>query len=236
MNLFNEAEQETDLDAVEPEMEEIYPKSYKRKKSTGKKEENLSSFETTEVIKHKLEREGRFCPECGTKYKVATTETVKYLKFIPARFEVVEETTYVYSCPKCGTMKRPQTNPALLKGRVAPPSFVTGIMNAKYVNGMPLARQEREFARYDLNLSTKTVANWCIVLISNVGEEVSGKRELLQTYKGQQVVEISFRELKSPSMASVIYLKNPERIQTLSMLLSFALLVRAIIQYRMRRG
>lgn len=35
-------------------------------------------------------------------------------------------------------------------------------MNAKYVNGMPLARQEREFARYNLNLSTKTMANWII--------------------------------------------------------------------------
>lgn len=61
-------------------------------------------------------------------------------------------------------------------------------------------------------------------------------RELLQTYKGQQVVENSFRELKSPSMASMIYFKNPERIQALSMLLSFVLLVRAIIQYRMREG
>lgn len=27
---------------------------------------------------------------------------------------------------------------------------------------MPLARQEREFARYDLDLSTKTMANWII--------------------------------------------------------------------------
>ena len=96
------------------------------------------------------------------KYKVVTTETVKYLKFIPARFEVVEEVTYVYSCPKCGTMKRPQKDPALLKGSVATPSLVAGIMNAKYVNGMSLARQEREFARYDLNLSTKTMANWII--------------------------------------------------------------------------
>lgn len=78
--------------------------------------------------------------------------------------------------------------------------------------------------------------NSCIVLISNVGDEVVGNRELLQTYKGQQVVENSFRELKSPSMASVVYLKNPERIQALSMLLSLALLVRAIIQYRMREG
>ena len=163
MDLFNEAEQEADPNAAEPEMEEIHPKSYKRKKTTGKKEEDLSAFETTEVIKHKLEGNDRFCPECGTKYKVVTTETVKYLKFIPARFEVVEETTYVYACPKCGMMKRPQKDPSLLKGSVATPSLVAGIMNAKYVNGMPLARQERGFARYNLNLSTKTMANWIIL-------------------------------------------------------------------------
>ena len=59
-------------------------------------------------------------------------------------------------------MKRPEKEPSLLKGSVATPSLVAGIMNAKYVNGMPLARQEREFARYDLNLSTKTMANWII--------------------------------------------------------------------------
>ena len=163
MDLFNEAEQEAGPNAAEPEMEESHPKSYKRKKPTGKKEEDLSAFETTEVIKHKLEGNDRFCPECGTKYKVVTTETVKYLKFIPARFEVVEETTYVYACPKCGMMKRPQKDPSLLKGSVATPSLVAGIMNAKYVNGMPLARQEREFARYNLNLSTKTMANWIIL-------------------------------------------------------------------------
>lgn len=162
LNLFNEAEQECDPDGSGPEMEEIHPASYKRKKCTGKKEEDLSAFETTEVIEYKLEGTDRYCPDCGTKYKVVTKETVKRLKFIPARFEVVEESTYVYSCPKCGAMKRPEKAASLLKGSIATPSLVAGIMNAKYVNGMPLARQEREFARYDLNLSTKTMANWVI--------------------------------------------------------------------------
>lgn len=91
-----------------------------------------------------------------------TTETTKTLKFVPAHFVVVEEVTYVYSCPDCGKMERPEKNNSLLKGSIASPSLVAGIMNAKYVNGMPLARQEREFARYDLNLSTRTMANWII--------------------------------------------------------------------------
>ena len=160
--LFNEAEQEADPNAPEPDLEEVPPSPYKRKKRSGKKEEDLSSFETTEVIEYKLTGEDRYCPNCNTKYKVVTKETVKRLKFIPARFEVVEEVTYVYSCPKCGAMKRSEKTPSLLKGSIATPSLVAGIMNAKYVNGMPLARQEREFARYDLNLSTKTMANWIL--------------------------------------------------------------------------
>lgn len=88
---------------------------------------------------------------------------MKRLKFVPAKFEVVDEVTYVYSCPECGSMKRPEkTLPLISGGSIATPSLVAGIMNAKYVNGMPLARQEREFARYNLNLSTKTMANWII--------------------------------------------------------------------------
>ena len=162
MNLFNEAEQEADPNASEPDLEEVHPSPYRRKKRRGKKEEDLSSFETTEVIECKLTGTDGYCPDCNTKYKVVTKETVKRLKFIPARFEVVEEVTFVYSCPKCGAMKRPEKTAPLLKGSVATPSLVAGIMNAKYVNGMPLARQEREFARYDLDLSTKTMANWII--------------------------------------------------------------------------
>ena len=162
MNLFNEAEQEADPNAAEPDLEEVHPSPYRRKKRRGKKEEDLSSFETTEVIEYKLTGTDGYCPDCNTKYKVVTKETVKRLKFIPARFEVVEEVTFVYSCPKCGAMKRPEKTAPLLKGSVATPSLVAGIMNAKYVNGMPLARQEREFARYDLDLSTKTMANWII--------------------------------------------------------------------------
>ena len=183
LNLFNEAEQDADQGAPESELEEIHPSSYKRKKRTGKKEDDLSAFETTEMIEHKLEGADRYCPDCGTRYKVVTRETVKYLKFVPARFEVVEEVTYVYSCPKCGVMKRPEKTPSLLKGSVATPSLVAGIMNAKYINGMPLARQEREFARYGLNLSTKTMANWIILCANRYLQPLYGlmKEEFLQS-------------------------------------------------------
>jgi len=43
---------------------------------------------------------------------------------------------------KCSAMKRAQKPVPFLKGSIATPSLVAGIMNAKYVNGMLLARQE----------------------------------------------------------------------------------------------
>jgi len=131
-NLFNEAEAADDVESV-PE-NEIEVISHKRKKHIGKKEEDLSRFEVTERVVYKLTGQERYCPDCGKKYKVVTKETIKRLKFVPA----------------------------LIRGSIATPSLVAGIMNAKYVNGMPLARQERELARYNLHLSTKTMANWII--------------------------------------------------------------------------
>ena len=99
MNLFNEAEANADAETDEL-FEEIRSSSYKRKKRKGKKEEDLSNFETVETRTYKLEGEARYCPDCGKKYSVVTKETVKRLRFIPAKFEVEEEITYVYSCPE----------------------------------------------------------------------------------------------------------------------------------------
>lgn len=82
-------------------------------------------------------------------------------------------------------MVRPEKISPFIKGSVATSSLVAGIMNAKYVNGMPLARQEREFARYDLNPSTKTMANWIINCADNRYLSLLYKRmkeEFLKSY------------------------------------------------------
>jgi transposase len=161
MNLFNEAEANASLEDAEPTYEEIHPSSYKRKKAKGKKENDLSIF-PVERVEYRLSGQELFCEDCGKKMKVVTTETHRYLKLIPAQFVTVEEIVFVYSCPVCNKMKRAHKKPSLLKGSIATPSLVAGIMNAKYVNGVPLYRQEQEFKRYDLILNTKTMANWMI--------------------------------------------------------------------------
>ena len=112
--MFNEAEASADPETEEAFFEEIHSSSYKREKRAGKKEEDLSGFKVSGTLEYRLTGEDRSCPDCGKKYKVVTKETVKRLKFVPVRFEVVEEVTYVYSCPECGSMKRPEKIPPLI--------------------------------------------------------------------------------------------------------------------------
>lgn len=79
-------------------------------------------------------------------------------------------------------------------------------------------------------------AEECFVLITNVSKEKMSMREVLECYKGQIVVEKDFKFFKEPCLASVIYLKTPERINALVMLIGVSLLVRGLLQYKMRKG
>ncbi|WP_376768417.1 IS66 family transposase [Paenibacillus planticolens] len=47
-------------------------------------------------------------------------------------------------------------------GSIASPSVLAHIMCQKYVDSMPLYRQEQQFARLGFTLSRQTMANWMI--------------------------------------------------------------------------
>lgn len=48
-------------------------------------------------------------------------------------------------------------------GSLASPSAVAYIMSKKYVEGMPLYRQEQQFARHGMPFSRQTLANWVVL-------------------------------------------------------------------------
>ena len=76
----------------------------------------------------------------------------------------------------------------------------------------------------------------CFVLATN--DTDTGRldtAELLRTYKSQQQFERGFRFLKSPDfLVSSLYLKKPERIEALLMVMTLCLMVYAAIQHRIR--
>lgn len=61
--------------------------------------------------------------------------------------------------------------------------------------------------------------------------------ELLATYKAQQNVERGFRFLKSPEfLTSSLYLKKPERIEALLMVMTCSLMIYAALEYLIHKG
>lgn len=72
------------------------------------------------------------------------------------------------------------------------------------------------------------------VLITNIPSEEMDDQTLLWRYKQQYVVESGFRWLRQPSMASTIFLKRPERIEALMMLIHVALMIRSLMQQQVR--
>jgi transposase len=162
--LFDEAENTADRKAPEPTLEQI---TYTRKKTVGKREEDLSSL-PVETVEHELTENERICPECGDLLHVMGKETRRELTIIPAQVKVTEHVRFVYSCRNCEKtaestpiLKAPMPRP-VIKGSIASPSAVAHIMHEKYVTGTPLYRQEAEWQRQGVSLSRQTMANWII--------------------------------------------------------------------------
>lgn len=78
----------------------------------------------------------------------------------------------------------------------------------------------------------------CFVLLTNVpteGELAHSAREVLQAYKEQHGTEQNYGFLKDPLIVNRLFLKKPERIEALGMVLLLALMIWRLMERSMRR-
>ena len=77
----------------------------------------------------------------------------------------------------------------------------------------------------------------CFVLLSNVsseGDEGYSAEMILRTYKDQHAIEKNFGFLKDDRIVNAIFLKRPERIESLGLILLISLLIWRLIEHTMR--
>ena len=154
---FNEAEfLAQDKVIEEPEIEEVV---IHRKKRKGKRDEDLSGFEAIPV-EHGLSEE-ELKEKFPEGYYELDDEVYRKLEVEPAVFKVIEHHIKVYK-GRNGTIIKGKHPKEMLNNSIATPSLAAFIMNAKYVNAVPLYRQEQEFERNDVNISRQVMANWMI--------------------------------------------------------------------------
>lgn len=158
---FNEAEAVSDLSAEEPQ--DLEPGPLKPKKTSGKKETDISGLPVNR-IEHYL-TEDELVAEFGANgWKRLPDAIAKHYRFVPAKVEVDEHHIGVYASKADGHMIKAPHPKSLLHGSLVSESIAAAIMNGKYVNAVPLYRLEQEFTRNGLVIPRQNMANWMIRL------------------------------------------------------------------------
>jgi transposase len=163
--LFDEAEACAAPDAPEPEI--TVSAHTRTKKTRGKREIDLSTLPVEE--KHyELVGDQCLCPTCRAKMHRIGEEVRSEVKYIPGHLVHVKHIRGIFACRPCDRneistpiITTPMPKPAFPKS-LASASIVAYIMVRKYVEGLPLYRQEQQFKRSGVMLSRQNLANWVI--------------------------------------------------------------------------
>jgi transposase len=165
MSLFDEAETEADPMAPEPDLKEV--QSYRRKEFKGQRMELLKDIPHDKRL-CTLDEQDRFCEACNTTLVSVGEEFVRTeIEFIPAKVRVIDYYRETFECRTCHKNGEPYMEKSpmpypVIQHSMASPSTVAWVMHQKFVNALPLYRQEKEWRTLGVNLSRATMANWIL--------------------------------------------------------------------------
>lgn len=166
-SMFNEAEAAQDHKAEEPKPETVLIPEHERKKKRSQAE-ILKNLPEEEVLLE-LPEDQLVCDSCGGRMKPIGKKFLRHeMQIIPKQVKILAYYAVTYACDSCekntGFARITSVKPPvpLMKHSLASPSTVAYIMTQKYVDGLPLARQEKIWAREGVSLSRATMANWVI--------------------------------------------------------------------------
>ncbi|KHF26713.1 putative Helix-turn-helix domain of transposase IS66 [Anoxybacillus sp. BCO1] len=151
LELFNEVENEANLDLPEPTVESITYQ--RRRKKRGHREAMLENL-PVETVEYRLSDEEQVCSCCGGTLHEMSTEVRQELVYIPAELKVVKHVQYVYACRHCErheietpiqTASKPKP---VISGSLASPSVLAHIMTQKYVEGSHYIDKRNNFSEW----------------------------------------------------------------------------------------
>ena len=155
---FNEAE----VIASMTEYDEDEPAKARPKKVKGKRAQDIKDLPVI-PISHEMTPEELVTEFGEDGWYQLPDEVYNRYRFTPAKVEIEEHHVAVYKSKKDNHFKKADHPGYLLRNSLVSPSLEAAIMNAKYVNALPLYRQEQEFERYGLHISRGEMAHWTIL-------------------------------------------------------------------------
>jgi transposase len=158
--LFNEAEALAEAAQSAPQTI-LIPAHERRKRGRKRLAPELPRIE----VLHDLADHEKVCTKDGSALVRIGEEISEQLDYQPARVRVLKHIRPKYACPCCreGVQIAP-VPPALFPKSLATPSLLAHIVTAKFADGLPLYRQETQFARLGVTLGRASMAGWMIRL------------------------------------------------------------------------
>lgn len=202
LKLFDPAElPESQREENKDAGEELITVDPKKQKKRGKRCPINAKFER-QSVHYELPEDQRHC-SCGSPLKDIGQEVAEQFDYIPARMVVVEHVQHKYACPCCQekvwlALKPPQ----LLPKSNAAPGLVAHIVTTKFVDGVPLHRQENQFERMHVNLPRNTMARWLIQVGLLIVPLLNLMAEALRAGRYLQCDETPFKVLKEVGRAA----------------------------------
>ena len=159
LRLFNEAESAlAQADAVDDLTVEV--PAHTRKKSRRRRLPD--SLPRVEVL-HELAEAERVCPNDGAELKRIGEESSEQLDIVPAKVQVIRNIRAKYACPSCErhVVTAPMAAQPIPKS-LASPGLLAHVTTSKYLDALPLYRQERIFQRMGVDIPRATLASWMV--------------------------------------------------------------------------
>lgn len=104
------------------------------------------------------------CAACGEALVKIGEHVSEKLDVKPLEFFVRRDVHPQYACRHCQTIVAEPVAPAIIDRGMAAPGLLAQLVIQKYVDHLPLYRQEAIFARHGVALSRKTLAEWIGVI------------------------------------------------------------------------
>lgn len=111
-------------------------------------------------IVYDLPPEQRHCPHCPETMKHIGEELSERLEYVPASLYVIEEAAQKYACAKGCTVVTAQKPMQPIEKGLPGPGLLAHVVVNKYMDHLPLARQEGMFRRQGVELARSTMCDW----------------------------------------------------------------------------
>jgi transposase len=186
----------------------VHSSAHDKRRQKRLERELEASLQQMKALAKACENKAFFCQADA---EVAAAEAMnKSTEYHQLKVSVVE-------CPRYGR-GRPK------KGQPRTPVAIEYELQAEITENEPAVARRRQMAG-------------CFVLLTNVadqGEQSYGPEAILRAYKEQHSIEKNFGFLKDDQIVNALFLKKPERIEALGLILLIALLIWRLIEQAMR--